>query len=136
MLQPDLARALEMAESLSWQDFEAIGQPSPVTETAKRAAEAKRAMFAGAAARIYASPDGQLIFKMLADVTLFRAGFTTRMGLEPVAAAMEQSYRDGQCALVSQLLKLAAEGGARDPRPVSEPPEPAKTAKKRKGKKS
>lgn len=108
---PELNDALRMAEGIDWKQFEEMGFSLP-DEGKRKEAAAKRAALAGAAARIAQSDDGRAIFKMLADVTLFRPVFETQFGVDPMQAYARGCFREGQNAVIGALFKLAVEGGA------------------------
>ncbi len=124
---PKLEDALRMADGISWEDFDKIGGGGGVDEAKRKQVQAERNALAGAAARVAMSDDGRRIFKMLADVTLFRPVFVTQFGVDPMQAYSHGAFREGQNAIIGQLFKLAVEGGALE----LEPPAPATKAKRK-----
>ena len=107
-MMPSLNDLINNAKNADWSWFEEAEKrmnQAPSTET-----KAARQRLASAAARIFDGADGELLLQTLIDTTLMRQIFVTQLGVDPMQAHVYGAFREGQNAVVSQILKLIAEG--------------------------
>lgn len=105
-----MARAT--AEDWSWLEAveEKFGVKTPEQRRAKEQAAENRRSLARAAAKIFSTPEGAAVLEMLVDTSLLRTVFVTQLGIDPQQTLAYGAFREGQNALVFQLLRLIAEG--------------------------
>lgn len=98
------------AASAGWEWFEK--QEKLFADRSKLLPDAREARqrLAEAAARLFASEDGLLVFGHIKAATLDRVTFVTQLGIEPNQALLYGAFREGQNALYVALAKLAHEG--------------------------
>lgn len=108
-----LSKMIQMAQAQDWSAFDAL-DPALRSEVDPRVAaqeeDLKRQRIAAAAAKIFTSPEGELVLETILDKTLRRSSFFAMLGIDPMQVAMFGAFREGQNALVTEILRLIAEG--------------------------
>lgn len=117
MREPSL-NALQSAAADGWDWLDqADKRLSGKRQAPDEAAEARRNL-AAATARLYATPDGVTVLEAMLDATLRKVAFHTQLGLDPGQVALRGAFREGQNAVLMEILRLKAEGeGAPAPKP-------------------
>jgi len=117
---PSVEDLISSAKNADWSWFEKLEVQfgGGAAREKQLEVEARRRELAGAAARVYDTPDGQLLIQSFVDATLLRQVFVTQLGVDPMQAYAYGAFREGANAFVTQLLKLIAEGQS-EPAPPS-----------------
>lgn len=79
-----------------------------------------RQALAHATAKLFATPDGEKLLEHILDKTLRRVAFYTQLGLDPHQTVAWGAFREGQNALVVEIIRLIAEGRNEPPPPARE----------------
>ncbi len=103
----DLIRA---AAGADWGWFQDIERKAAARGPNQGTIEARQRL-AQATARLFASADGEILLEAMLDQTLRRIVFHTQLGIAPDQAVLNGAFREGQNALMVEILRLIAEGG-------------------------
>lgn len=102
-----------LAQGQDWSMFDAL-DPAVRSGVDPRIAEEedklKRQRISAAAAKIFSTPEGELVLETILDKTLRRTTYFAMLGIDPMQAAMFGAFREGQNALMTEILRLVAEG--------------------------
>jgi hypothetical protein len=104
---------MRLASGQDWSMFDALDpavKDGVDPRIAKQEQELERQRISSAAARIFSTPEGELVLDAILDKTLRRTCYFAMLGIDPGQVAMFGAFREGQNALVTEILRLIAEG--------------------------
>lgn len=110
---------MRMASGQDWSMFEALDpavKDGVDPRIAEQEQELERQRICAAAAKIFSTPEGELVLETILDKTLRRTTYFAMLGMDPGSVAMFGAFREGQNALVTEILRLVAEGRG-EPKP-------------------
>lgn len=112
--------ALKTASSEDWSFMDELEKRfgiTPQARTARKRDEDRRKALASAAAKIFATKEGEMVLEWMLDQTFRRFTFAVMQHPDPGQAAFYGAFREGQNAMVLTVLQMIAQGRG-DPLPA------------------